>query len=173
MQDRFWTRKKKATAAVLALFLIAVGVGVAAWLVSADGDGGGKAGSVVAPTIAPTAAGSLVGDLVPSAAGVYTGSLQFTVTNPNPFPLTLTTVANVDITTTNTDSGSCDGATFRAHFSKNTFPLTGLSIAIPASTSTPVLIPNVFRLAETAPSSCQGVIYTLGANKITGVDFTT
>lgn len=142
-----------------AFLLISATAAFAAWMISGqNSDGGGKIGSLAAPTVtAGTSTDALYPDLVKH-------SLSFQVNNPNPGPLTLVDASFVggSITPTNDVTGLT--GTCATEESTNDivklYPNHSLSIAIPAGTTTTVTVPNVVALDTTAPSSCQGQSFT-------------
>lgn len=138
------TRKRKF--AIAAAAGVTCAVAWAAWLVDGQGPGGTGAGQLQ-PLVVE------IGDTFPTGANRMTpgttGDGHFRVTNPNP-PLTLVRAepgAGVESPTT----GLC---TATAQVTTET--LTGLSIPLPAGTSQ-VVVPDLYRLAATAPDACQGI----------------
>lgn len=127
------------------------GIAYAAWNVSTapNGASGARAASAVQLTVS---AGTSPGDLYPSTSA--TGSVYMELTNPNPFPVTLTAATFGAPTTAVT---ACPGSNI-------TVPnQTGLSISVPANTTTAVArtLPNIVTMSTSAPNECQGVVFTI------------
>jgi hypothetical protein len=86
MKKLIATRRRKVAAIVTLLALVAVGVGIAAWVISGTGGGRGKVGSLQAPTVTAPASFTGTSTLLPGGSG----DVQVLVSNPNGVPLTIT-----------------------------------------------------------------------------------
>jgi hypothetical protein len=155
--------KKKILVALAALALVITAVGIAAWLISANGDGRGKAGTLVAPTITPGDATNAT----PTFPGVP-GSLSIQVDNPNgPLVITGWTMVSQNAVAVSGGSGSCTSA--------DAFLLdsdTGITpIQVQSGTST-VQLPGAVMLKPSAPTGCQGATLQTTGNNI-HVNFST
>lgn len=142
MADILKTRRSRIIGAVVGFVLSASLVAVAAWLVSGTGPGTTQIGTLVAPTIT---AGTLAGNEKQCFPGGTCDGV-FAISNPNG-ALVVTGLSDGGMGT-----GTCADQLL-------TNPQTGLSIPVPAGSST-VTVPNAFALATAAPSSCQGTTAT-------------
>lgn len=155
------SRRKKVVAAVLTAFL-AAGIGYAAWQVSSNGFAKGGVGTLQAPTVAVGTTATY--DLAPNSS-VFTGSYALKVTNPNPSTLYIQTMGLPDVAADNgwTVSGAanpagCTVAILKTHLSAQA--KSGLSLMVNGSGTaggvTEVVVPGVLKLADAAPTDCQG-----------------
>lgn len=147
-----WFKAHRVLGGITGFVLTAAVVAVAAWLITSDGEGGAKAGSLSAPVV--TVASPLTGDTMPST--VPTGTLQLSVQNPNTMALKLTGVRLKDGSAISTGNNpNCVGGLWSMP------EKTGLAINVPASATTRIDIPNTVKLVENAPTECQGVSVTI------------
>jgi hypothetical protein len=118
-------------------------------LTSTGSPGRGAVGSLTAPSVTQ-AADSTGTECLPGQLC----SMKVTVNNPNSATLTLTGVSYGSLSTVfqkpfGTTDASCPGTNGAVH------NLTGLSISIPAGTTT-VTLPGVYTLSGSAPTACMG-----------------
>lgn len=132
----------------------------AAWLISANGPGAGKIGTLNAPTVV-AGAPSDTSTLLPGGTAAGT----FSVTNTNDVPLTVTGTAASGTgaaaqTTGLTQFTQCANAVSTAD-PVSVVTQTGLTgITVPAKATTTVTVPGTFKLANSAPSDCQGQTFS-------------
>lgn len=131
----------------------AAGVAVAVWSVTGSGSGGGAATvaqSLVVTPVTPTGSSAT---LYP---GGPAGPVYFMVQNPNPYAVTITSI------TWGTPVSSNPTACANSNISIDTnAPKTGLTINVPANTTTPTMQLNgVLDLSHAALDGCQGVSFT-------------
>lgn len=142
-----WWRKALGAGAALAVGLVSTVV-LAEWV--ATGTGSGAVRAVEAQALVTEAA-------TPDAA-LYPGgtaALVVQVRNPNPFPVTLTSVTgNGEITS---DAIGCDATNHGVTFTDQ----TGLSIPLPAGTTTTVTLSDAVAMAPTSADACQGATFTV------------
>lgn len=142
-----YNRKSVAIVAGIAALGIASGTAYALW--SSTGTGPSQAKAVSAQALTVSAA-SGAADLFPG----NDGTLYFSVTNPNPYPVTLTTLTPGSVTSG--AAGACPASNL------TTRSLTGLSLAVPASSTNVALsAPGAVTLVTAAPDGCQGVTFTV------------
>ncbi|MEN3280079.1 MAG: hypothetical protein V7607_1219 [Solirubrobacteraceae bacterium] len=137
--------KRKVMSVASALVLVA-GVAFAAWMLSAQGQAGGRIGSLQNPVIT---AGTPASALYPGQSAA--GSLH--ISNPNEQALTLTSVG----------PGNGDVSGFDASCPATYIGLaspTGLTITVPPGAGD-VEVPNLFSLASNAPQSCAGKSFSV------------
>jgi hypothetical protein len=141
--------------AVVALVL-GSGGGLAYAYFGALGSGSGEArvGTVHDATIATATA---TPTLVPGG----TGTVFFTLHNPNPVAVTFTEVTALTVTTS-TGGTTCKTSNLTAvqTLSSSPFSFTPIPVAGGATTTTES-IAGLVKLATTAPSTCQGVTFTV------------
>ena len=146
------TRRRKVATIMTTLALLIVGVAIAQWLTSGDGEGGTKVGSLLQPTVV---AGAPTGkQLLPS--GLADGA--FRVSNPNSTALVLT---GIDYASTQTGSSSDPaGCPWQDALSPNPHAIIG-GQSIPAgATDVDVLVPDAFMGATDLPNACQDATLT-------------
>ena len=134
--------------ALPALVLVLAGTALAAWLLTVDNaPGGGKIGSLTAPTV--TAGTPLGNPLTPG----NDGDGSFTIDNPN---------GSLIITGTSIASGDPSASGLPPYCMGNFITaraLTGLSIPVPNGRTT-VKIPGAFHPDSSAPPECAGQTFT-------------
>ena len=97
-------RKKIAVIAAVVLALGAAAVGVAAWVISGNGNGVAQSSSILSLVVTNDAT-KLTTKLRPGASA----DVQLNVENPNDFPVTLTAVTSNGLITSDNET-SCLGA---------------------------------------------------------------
>jgi hypothetical protein len=148
------TRRRKALATFCAVMAAALaGLVLAAWLTDGTGPGRAQAGSLQ-PIVVSLASGTPTsGFLLPGG----TGSGRFAVNNPNSTALKIVSAQAGGPIGLPSEGGTGASSNPLCPSSNVTVEtLTGLNISLPASTTTDVTIPDVFRLAASAPTDCQG-----------------
>lgn len=135
------TRRRRITALAVVICLAAAGTALAAWFLMGHGQGGVRVGSLSPVSISSGAPST---SLYPG----NDGSATFTIVNPNG-ALVIDSITNGD--GTSAADSSCP--TIANFLSVNA--LSGLSIPVPAGTST-VVVPGAFHLSSGTPDSCQG-----------------
>jgi hypothetical protein len=156
------TRRRKVAAIVTLLALVAVGVGVAAWLVSGNGPGTAKTGSLIGPTISAPSWSGTTGLLLPGSVGDVEVSIQ----NQNSTALTITSF-QANGSTITTDQGiNCTGVNFTTPSGTVAVPQI-----VPANSTTAVRLVGAIGLIANAPGGCQNAVVTLGGSGVT-VNFT-
>ena len=141
-------------AAALVLALLAQ-AGLAYAYLSSGGSGTGYA-TVGRPVSITVSAATPASGLYPGT----TGGVYFTVTNPNAFELRLTKVTEATIVGS---SGTCPPT----NLAVTGLPAVALTVSAGATTGTET-IPRLVMLSPTAPTSCQGVTFTVSLT-LTGV----
>lgn len=128
---------------------LALGVAVAMWSQTGTGSGSAKALDA-APSV--VTAGTATADLYP---GFTQGDVYFKVTNPNPYPVRFTSMTAGTVTSSDPTNCPASNVTVAGK--------TGLTIDIPANTSTAVdsTIADVVSMASGAPDGCQGKTFTV------------
>ena len=143
--------KAKKITAVISTFAIMsmAGYALAAWLVNSTGNGYAKVASL-APFTFEDISGSISGTLLPGT----NGPLHFRVTNPNTVSLTITTYTpNGGPISSN--PGTCPSGNL------TTANKNGLSFVVGAGATADISIPNAVTLDGSAPTQCQGVVFTV------------
>jgi hypothetical protein len=143
--------RKGAVTSALAIGSLIVGVAFATWSSTGSGSATAKASSGTASAVTTDAAGA-VADLYPGFTG---GDLYFKIDNPNPYPVRFTTMTPG--TVTSGDPTNCASSKVTA-VSK-----TGLTIDVPANTTTPVSksVADAVSMDATALDGCKGVTFTI------------
>lgn len=179
----FGGKKRKVAAGILTVALAST-TAFAAWTVfTATGGGAGRVGALVAPTIIAGETTS-AGDLYPSATQTPTGGLRLSIQNPNQSGLYLKSLtasasgvtggtAQCDFSVRGTGGspqpnspaanvGWAGMGTFYSStgVAAGTKAFTGLSIAVPASVTSQVVIPNAMYATDVLPTDCQGVAFS-------------
>ena len=146
------TRRKTLLAAGIIALVAAAAVAVAAWQTSGSGPAYAKAQTAATLTLGDASA-STSADLYPGA----TGALTIKITNPNPFPIKITTVAlQTGGVVTSNKGPACDASTGVSVSNQ-----TGLAIAVGASTTSTVTVPNAVSMSNASDNSCQGAVFTV------------
>jgi hypothetical protein len=146
------TRRKTLLAAGIVALVAAAAVAVAAWQTSGSGPAYAKAQTAATLTLGDASA-STSADLYPGA----TGALTIKITNPNPFPIKITTVAlQTGGVVTSNKGPACDASTGVSVSNQ-----TGLAIAVGASTTSTVTVPNAVSMSNASDNSCQGAVFTV------------
>lgn len=157
----FGGKKRKTMAGILTVTLAAT-TAWAAWNVIGNGSSKGGLGTLQAPTVEPGTTATY--DLFPNSSA-FTGSVAIKVTNPGTATLYIKASGAPDVGADNgwTVSGAanpagCTVAILKTHLTAQA--RTGLSIPVNGSGTnggvTEVVIPNVLKLADAAPTDCQG-----------------
>lgn len=130
---------------------LSLGVAFAAW--TATGTGSGTAKAVSATASAVTTDSGATASLYPGFSG---GDLYFKVDNPNPYAVQFTSMTAGSVTSS--DQTNCPASNVTVSNA------SGLTINVPADTSTPVAksITDVVSMASNAPDGCKGVTFTIG-----------
>jgi hypothetical protein len=150
--------KKRTTVITGAALAVLVSAGVVFGLWSAQGTGSGRARATtaVSATVTPvncTATPSCI-DLYPGFTG---GDVYFTITNPNPYAITFTGMTAGAITVDASHAAACPASSITV-----ASPVTGLSLAAPASSTTGQLsIADVVTMIAAAPDGCQGASFDI------------
>jgi hypothetical protein len=144
-------RKSLLAAGVIALVASAA-VAVAAWQTSGSGPAYAKAQTASTLTLGDASA-STSADLYPGA----TGALTIKVTNPNPFPIKITSVAlqSGGVVTSN-KGAACDASTGVSVNNQS-----GLALAVGASATATMTVPNAVSMSNASDNSCQGAVFTV------------
>jgi hypothetical protein len=145
---RHFNKRRVALLLVVLAAVALTGFAIAQWLTSGTGPGKAKGASV--PAVTFTADAAPTADLYPT--GTATGTWAATASNPGG-PLVLSDLHQT-APTQSSDSSNCPA-------NNVTIPdVAGLSTPVPAGTSS-IAVPNVVRMAASAPSACQGVTFTI------------
>jgi hypothetical protein len=155
------TPKRRVVTVIAALAMMAAGVGVASWIITAGGGPvNGKIGTLQAPTFNSVST-------YPAANPCFPGSscdARVNVTNPNSTALAITSVsaasfaaAGGSITVTGA-SGTCTAANIGANISvpAQTF---ATPITVPVGTSD-ITIPGLLSASSALPTGCQGASFS-------------
>jgi len=138
------------TALVLAVGVVAAGVGLGAWSISGTGNGAAKATTASSITLADASAYTSA-DLYPGA----TGNLKLRATNPNPFPVRITAVSG-NGTITSDKGAACDASTGVTLANQ-----TGLTLDLAAGATATLTVPNSVSMGNSSDNSCQGAVFTV------------
>ncbi len=146
---RNFTSKHRLAAAAVALLVVGVvGLVYAAWTTNGTGSGYAKASmaqSLTTSAVVPTAT------LYPGVDG----DVEVTINNPNTFPVRVTAISGNGAITAAGGIGSCTA-------SQVTFTdQSGLTIDIPAGSSTPSTLTDAAHMASNADDGCQGATFTI------------
>ena len=157
MTINFRITKKRVILALIVLAIAAGGAALAAWLVSSNGNGHVKVGSLTPPTVVAATAFQGV-QLYPGANGDAT----VTVTNPNAGALVLSGwTINGGTWSLSGLTGACMQNSFTLNPSGGTFT----PVSIPGgSVPTNVVLKDAISLANNASTDCQGADLTTGGN---------
>lgn len=136
--------------AVVALVLGVVGMVYAAWTTTGSGASYAKATTAQALTTVDVSASSLA-SLYPGADG----NVLIKVSNPNPYPVRVTGVTGTTAITADSGHATCvvTGVTFANQ--------TGLTIDVPASSSTQTTLNNAAHMSNASDNGCQGATFTI------------
>jgi hypothetical protein len=111
-------------------------------------------GAVYNPLSVTASAASANPDLLPGG----TGSAYFTLTNPNPFPVSFNQLTSATVASDNTANCPSANVTIAATLP---YPISP-SIVVGADTTSGTLsLPGLVKLSASAPSTCQGVTFTV------------
>ena len=139
--------------AVALLLLAGTTLGFAAWTSTGSGSAYSKAGSSSALTTIDVSA-STSASLYPGA----TGDALIKIDNPNNFQVTVTGVSlngtNADITP---DASHSSCTTTGVSFTNQ----TGLSIVVPANSSTQSTLTGAVAMSNASVNGCQGAVFTI------------
>ncbi len=140
-------RSSKVTLIAGLVIALTAGIALAAWLVSGNGSGSAKAGSLTAITVhaaTPTA------DLYPGGAG----KLYLNVGNPNAFDLKITGVSRTSGAIVS-DAQGCDASSV-------TFAdQTGLNVSLAGNANNFTFSVDGVTMAAGAATECQGATFTI------------
>jgi nitrogen regulatory protein PII len=130
--------------------MLAASVAFAAWTATGSGSGYAKATTAQALTTVDVSA-TTGATLYPGA----TGNVKLSVSNPNPYAVTVSSVTGNGAITS--DKGaSCNASTGVTYTDQ-----TGLSIVVPAASSTTVTLANAVSMSNASDNSCQGAVFTI------------
>jgi len=135
--------------------LVSAGAVFALWSAQGTGSGRARATTAVTATVTPVNCAATPGclDLYP---GFTDGDVYFTITNTNPYAITFDTMTAGAITVDAGHAG-CPATSITVDS-----PVTGLSLAAPASSTTGQLsIADVVNMIGTAPDECQGASFDI------------
>jgi len=153
MSKLFRTKRRKVTAVIAVVALIAIGSAAAAWFITGTGTGAGKVGTLTALIVTQPAPGD-----VPAGVCVAGSSCDVYVRVDGASGL-VTTKGTVGAITSSSTS-TCPSANF--------LPGVGNGVALPLAeqktltSGTPVLqkLPGLVKLSANAPEACAGVGFT-------------
>ena len=151
---KFLGKRRLIFGAVTVMVLGIVSLGYAAWTSSGGGTGFAKAASAQNLTTGST--GTTSATLYPGA----TGDLVVNVTNPNSYPIKITSVTGNGTVTADSSHSTCGQDV--SHPTGVTYTdQTGLSIAIPASTSQTITLSGTVKMTNASDNSCQGATFSV------------
>lgn len=136
--------------------LLSTGVAFALWSAQGSGSGRARATTAVAAVVNPVNCSATPGciDLYP---GFTDGDVYFTITNSNPYAITFTGMTAGTITVDAGHAAACPASSITVDS-----PVTGLSLAAPASSTTAQLsIADIVTMIAAAPDGCQGASFDI------------
>jgi hypothetical protein len=147
---RFLSKRNFIAASMTLVVMVAVGFVYAAWTTNGSGSGYAKAGTSQALTTVDVSA--------TTAASLYpgvTGDVKIQISNPNPYAVRVTAVAGSGTITA--DAGHSGCTTTGVSFTDQ----TGLTIDIPASSSTTSTLTGAAAMTNASLNACQGATFTI------------
>jgi hypothetical protein len=147
---RFFNRRNLIAGAVALVTVSAVAFVYAAWTSSGSGSGYAKAGSSQALTTVDVSA-STAATLYPGASG----DVKIQISNPNPYTVRVTGISGSGTITPDASHSGC--TTTGVSFTNQ----TGLTIDIPASSSTTTTLNNAASMSNASLNACQGAVFTI------------
>ena len=151
---KFLGKRRLIFGAVTVMVLGIVSLGYAAWTSSGGGTGFAKAASAQNLTTGST--GTTSATLYPGA----NGDLVVNVTNPNSYPIKITSVTGNGTITADSSHSTCGQDV--SHPTGVTYTdQTGLSIAVPASTSQTITLSGTVHMSNASDNSCQGATFSV------------
>jgi hypothetical protein len=129
------------------------GTAYAFWIAAGTGTGAAQAGVAQPLTTTAVAASSTL--LYPEGP---VGDVTLRINNPNPFPITVTDVTATG-TITSDKGAACDGATGVTFTDQ-----TGLTLAVPASSSQSFTLTGAVSMDNSSDNTCQGALFTIGVS---------
>jgi hypothetical protein len=136
--------------------LLSAGVVFALWTAQGTGSGRARATTAVTATVTPvncTPSPACI-DLYP---GYTDGDVYFTITNANPYEITFTDMTAGAITVDADHDADCPATSITVDS-----PVSGLSLVVPASSTTAQLsIDDVVTMILAAPDGCQGASFDI------------
>jgi hypothetical protein len=152
---KFLGKRRLIFGAVTVMVLGIVSLGYAAWTSSGGGTGFAKAASAQNLTTA-SVTGTTSATLYPGA----TGDLVVNVTNPNSYPIKVTSVTGNGTITADSSHSTCGQDA--SHPTGVTYTdQTGLTIAVPANSSSQVTLSGSVKMTNASDNSCQGATFSV------------
>ena len=150
---RIFNKRNMIAASMTLIAMAAVGFVYAAWTTNGSGSGYAKAGNSQALTTVDVSA--------TTGASLYpgiTGDVKLQISNPNPFPVRVTAVSlNGQQSDIVADSGHSGCTTTGVTFTNQ----SGLTIDIPASSSTTSTLTGAAAMSNASLNACQGATFTV------------
>ena len=143
-------RRRVIFAGVAVLAMSAVGLVYAAWTTNGSGSGYAKAGSSQALTTVDVSA--------TTGASLYpgvNGDVKIQVSNPNPYAVRVSAIADTGAATP--DAGHSGCTTTGVKF----YDQTGLTLDIPANSSTTTTLTGAASMSNASLDACQGATFTI------------
>ena len=144
------TKHRVVSGAVTLLVLGVVGFVYAAWTTNGSGSGYAKAGTSQALTTVDVSA-STTASLYPG----QNGDVKLQISNPNPYNVRVTAVAGNGTITPDAGHSGCTttGVTYTDQ--------TGLTIDVPAGSSTTSTLTGAASMSNASLNACQGATFTI------------
>jgi hypothetical protein len=147
---RLFKKRNFIAASMTLIAMCAVGLVYAAWTTNGSGSGYAKAGSSQTLTTVDVSA--------TTAASLYpgvNGNVKIEISNPNPYAVRVTAIAGTGAATPDAGHSGCTttGVTFNNQ--------TGLTIDIPASSSTTTTLTGAASMSNASIDACQGATFTI------------
>ncbi len=149
-QMRIFKKRNFIVASMALIAMTAVGFVYAAWTTNGSGSGYAKAGTSQALTTVDVSA--------TTAASLYpgqNGDVKIEVSNPNPYAVRVTAIEDTGAATVDAGHSGCTttGVTFNDQ--------TGLTLDIPASSSTATTLSGAASMSNASLNACQGATFTI------------
>ena len=147
---RVFRKRNLIVTGVTLTVMTAVGFVYAAWTTSGAGSGYAKAGTGQSLTTVDVSA-STGATLYPGA----TGDVKLQISNPNPYAVRVTAVSGNGTITADAGHSGCTttGVTFTNQ--------SGLTIDVPASSSTTTTLTGAAAMSNASLNACQGATFTI------------
>ena len=146
----FFSKRNVVAASTTLIAIVAVGFVYAAWTTNGSGSGYAKAGSSQPLTTVDVSA-STAATLYPGVSG----DVKLQISNPNPYAVRVTGVSGNGTITPDAGHSGCTttGVTFTNQ--------SGLTIDVPASSSTTITLTGAAAMSNASLNACQGATFTI------------
>jgi hypothetical protein len=150
IQVRFFSRRNLIAVSATLIGMTAVGAVYAAWTTNGSGSGYAKAGTSQALTTVDVSA-TTAATLYPGVSG----DVKIQISNPNTYAVRVTGISGNGTITP--DAGHSGCTTTGVSFTNQ----TGLTIDIPASSSTTTTLTAAATMSNASVNACQGATFTI------------